>query len=125
EVELRTIALEERRMTPALFLAQHVDFALEGGVRRNRSRLGQYHSALHVLLGNAAQQDARVVARQAFVQLLLEHLDARADRLARLAEADDLHILAHLHLAAFDTARHHRAAPGNRENILDRHQERQ
>ena len=43
--------------------------------------------------------------------------------LARLAEADDLHVLAHLHLAALDPARHHRAAPGDRENILDRHQE--
>src|ERR1700679_1807881 len=38
EVELRTIAVEERRMTTALFLRQHVDLTLELGVRRDRPR---------------------------------------------------------------------------------------
>ena len=65
-----------------------------------------------------------VVARHAFVQLLLEHFDAGHHRLARVAEADDFHFLAHLHLAALDSSRHHRAASLNRENIFDRHQER-
>src|ERR1019366_9695028 len=51
------------------------------------------------------------------------HLDAGADRLARLAEADDLAILAYLDLAALDAARDHRAASGDREDIFDRHQE--
>jgi hypothetical protein len=32
--------------------------------------------------------------------------------------------LAHLHLAALDAARHHRAPPLNRKNVFDRHQER-
>ena len=46
------------------------------------------------------------------------------DRLAGLAEADDLALLAHLDLAALDTARNHRAAAGDREDVFDRHQER-
>src|SRR5580765_379058 len=37
EVELRAVALEERRMTAALFLAQHVDFGFEVRVRRDRA----------------------------------------------------------------------------------------
>src|SRR5208337_3270705 len=39
EVELRPIALEERRVPPAFILRQHVDFTLELSVRRDRARL--------------------------------------------------------------------------------------
>ena len=38
EVELRTVAVEERRMTAAFFLRQNVDLALDLGVRRDRAR---------------------------------------------------------------------------------------
>src|SRR5436190_17356427 len=38
EVELRAIALEERRVTTALLLGQHIHLALELGVRRDRAR---------------------------------------------------------------------------------------
>ena len=124
EVELRPIALEERRVPPALVLRQHVDFALELLVRLDRSRLRDHLPALHVGLFNSAQQQAHVVAGAAFVQQLLEHLHARHHRLARIAEPDDLHFLADLADALFDSARHHRAAALNRENVFDRHQER-
>src|SRR5580704_12926475 len=36
EVELRTVAVEERRVASTLFLRQHVDLALERRVRRDR-----------------------------------------------------------------------------------------
>src|SRR5271157_683359 len=124
QVELRPVALEERRVPPAFFLRQNVNLRLELGVRRDRSRLGQHHPALHFVLADAAQQETRVVARHALVQLLLEHLHARHHRLAGLAEAHNLHFLAHLYLATLDTPRHHRAPPFDRKDILDRHQER-
>src|ERR1700733_10134178 len=123
EVELRPVAIEERRVTAALFLAQHVDLTLELGVRRNRPWLGQDHSALHVFLGYAAQQQTRVVAGKSFIQLLFEHLDAGDYGLAGFPEADDLRLFAHLDLAPLDPARYYRATAGNRENVLDRHQE--
>src|ERR1044071_1124716 len=110
EVKLRTITLEERRMTSAFFFVQDIDLSLELGVWRNRSALGQHHSALHIVLADTAQQQPGVVTGHAFVQLLLEHLDARHDSLSGLAEADDLNFLAYLHLAALDTAGHNRAA---------------
>src|SRR5271157_6017497 len=124
EVELRPIALEEWRVPPAFILRQHVHLALELGVRRDRARLGQNHAALHLVLADAPQQQPGVVARHAFVQLLLEHLHARDHRLARLPEAHNLHFLAHLHLAALDAPRHHRAPARDREDVFDRHQER-
>ncbi len=37
---------------------------------------------------------------------------------------DDLHLLADLDHPALDPTRHHRAAPRDREHVLDRHQER-
>src|SRR6476661_10356775 len=39
DVELRTVAVEERGVAAALFLREHVDLTLELGVRQDRSRL--------------------------------------------------------------------------------------
>src|SRR5262249_6962335 len=47
DVELRTIAVEERRVAAALFLRQDVDLALELRVRLDAARLGQHLPALH------------------------------------------------------------------------------
>src|SRR5437764_473257 len=80
--------------------------------------------ALHVILFDAAQQQARVVTSLPLVEQLLEHFDAGDDRLPRVAETHDLRFVAHLHDPALDTSRHHRAAALNREDIFDRHQER-
>src|SRR5580704_4366633 len=124
QVKLRAVSLEEWRMTPSFFLRQNVNFRLELGVRSDRSALRQHHAALHIFFRNTAQQQASVVSRQSFVQLLLEHFDARHHRLARVAEAYNFHFLAYLHLAALDSSRYHRAPARDRKNIFNRHQER-
>src|SRR5437763_1230626 len=124
EVELRTVAIEERRMTSAFFLGQDVDLGLELGVRSDRARLGANLAALDVLALHAAEQQTDVVARLALIEQLAEHLDAGDDLLDGGAETDDLHFLADLDHAALDTAGDHRAAAGDREDVLDRHQER-
>ena len=49
DVELRTVAVEERRVTAALFLRQDVDLALELRVRLDRAGLGQHLAALDVV----------------------------------------------------------------------------
>src|SRR6185503_5937430 len=105
EVELRTIAVEERRVTPAFFLRQNVDLALEFRVRLDRAGLGQHLAALDVVFFHAAQEHADVVARGAFVEELPEHLDAGDDLLLGRLEPDDLDFLADLDLAAIDAAR--------------------
>ena len=84
-VELRAVVGEERRVTAALLLLQDVDLALELRVRRHRARLGQDLAALDLVLLDAAQQNADVVARLPLVEQLAEHLHARHHRLARVA----------------------------------------
>src|ERR1035437_7741266 len=124
EVELRPVSLEERRVPPSLFLAQHVHFALERGVRRYAPRLRDHLPPLHFVLFHPAQQQAHVVPGAPFVQQLLEHFHARHHRLARRPEPHDFHFLADLADPPLDAARHYRPAPLDREDVLDRHDER-
>src|SRR5690606_24129413 len=82
-------------------------------------------AALDVLTLGAAQQEADVLARLALVEELAEHLDA-GDRggLLLLADADDLDGVVDLHDAALDAAGDDGATTGDREDVLDRHEER-
>ncbi len=100
EVKLWTIPGKERRVSSAFFLRQHIRFGLELRVRGNRTRLRDYLAALNVLALNSAQQQPNVVSRRAFVQQLLEHLDARHHRLYRRPDAHHFHRLAYLHYPA-------------------------
>ena len=76
EVELRAVALEERRVTPALVLGEHVHLGRELGVRGDRLGRGEHLAALDVLALDAAEEAADVVAGAALVEQLAEHLDA-------------------------------------------------
>src|SRR5581483_5216759 len=123
EVELRAVAVEERRVAAALLLRQDVDLGLVVGVRRDRSGLREHLAALDVLALHAAQEAADVVAGLALVEQLPEHLDARDDGLGGRLDPDDFHLLAHLDPAFLDAAGRDRAATADREHVLDRHQE--
>jgi len=93
-------------------------------MRRDRARLRQHLTALHLFPLDPAQQAADVVARLTLIQQLPEHLHARHRRLARLGNPHDLHLVTHLHDPPLHATRHHRPATRNRKHILDRHQER-
>ena len=124
EVELRTVAVEERGMTAAFFAGQHVDLSLELGVRGDAARLGQDHAALDFLALGAAQKHADVVARAPFVEQLAEHLDAGGDGLGGLRmQTDHLDVVADFDDTALDTAGDHGAAALDAEHVFDRHQE--
>src|SRR6476469_298133 len=124
EVELRSVALEERSVSSTLFLRQHVDLSKEVRVWRDAARLGQHHSPLHFLLRNSTEQEADVVAGSPLVEKLPEHLDARHNCPLVGIESDQRHFLANLHDAALDTTSRNRTTTGDREHILDRHDER-
>src|SRR3954447_26974428 len=125
EVELRTVAREERRVAAALLLLEHVHLGLEVRVRRDRAGLAQHLAALDLLTLDAAEQAADVVARLALVEDLAEHLDARDHRGGGLVlDADDLHRVARVDDALLDAARGDRATTRDQEDVLDRHQER-
>ena len=112
-------------MPPAFLFLQHVHFAQELRVRRDRSRFGHHLPALHVRALDPAQQQSQVVSRDPFVQQLVEHLHARHHRVAALLlQPDDLDRLADLDLPAVYLPRHYRPAPLDREHIFDRHHER-
>ncbi len=76
EVELRTIVVEERGMTAALFLRQDVNLAVELGVGMNGAGLGTEPGHARSGLSNTTQQSADVIASLSEVQELAEHLDA-------------------------------------------------
>ena len=87
--------------------------------------LGEHLAALDVLALRASQQAADVVAGLPVVEQLAEHLDAGDDGLGRLrVDPDQLDLVADVDLALLDAARRDGAAAGDREDVLDRHQER-
>ena len=125
EVELGTVVVEERGVTAALVLAQDVDLTLELGVGVNALGSSENLAALDVLLRDAAEQGADVVAGLGELEGLVEHLGAGDDSLLGLLDADDLDLVADLDAATLDTAGGNGAAAGNREDVLDGHQEGQ
>src|SRR4029079_3242642 len=81
EVELRPVAVEERRVAATFLLLEAVHLRGELGVRRERARLAENLAALDLLALGTAEQTADVVARLTLVEDLAEHLDAGDDRL--------------------------------------------
>src|SRR5690625_5029386 len=125
EVELRTVVRVERVVTPALVLVEDVDLGLELGVRGDGARLHDDLAALDLLALGAAEQEPDVLAGLGGVEELAEHLDAGDRGLDRLVlDADDLDLVVDVQGAALDTAGHDGAAAGDREDVLDRHEER-
>src|SRR5690349_21795283 len=123
EVELRPVAVEERRVAAALVLREHVDLGLEVRVRGDRARLGEHLPALDVLPLDAAEERTGVVAGLRVVEGLLEHLEPGDDRLLGLRmDPDDLDLVPDLALALLDAAGDDGAATGDREDVLDRHE---
>ena len=113
-------------MTAAFILGQNVDLTNELGEGVNGTGLGQNLAALDLALGDAAEQRTDVVAGLGVVEQLVEHLDTGDDGLAALVgQADDLDFLAELELTTLNSAGSHGAAAGDREHVLDGHQEGQ
>ena len=71
-------------------------------MRRDRTGLRNNLAALNVVALRTPKQNADVVAGLALVQKLPEHLDARADRLLRVADAHKLDFLADLDHTTLD-----------------------
>src|SRR5579859_1593060 len=125
EVELRAVVLEERGVPAALLLGEDVDRRLELGVRGVGAGLDHDHAALDVLALDTAKEQTDVLTRAGLVEDLAEHLDTGADGLHRLRlDADDLDLLVRLEHTALAPTGDDRTATGDREDVLDRHEER-
>ena len=124
EVELRTVAVEERRVAAALFLRQDVDLALELGVRGHATGLAENLAANDLLALDTAEQAADVVAGLSLVEQLAEHLDTGADRVLGLLDTDDLQRVVDMQRTALHTTGGNGATAGDGHRVLDGHQER-
>ncbi len=124
EVELWTVAFEERSMTTAFFLAQNVHFSGELGVRLNGTWLNQNLATLNVVTLGATQQNAAVLASTTFVEQLAEHFNAGAGGFLSVAQTNDLNFFLDANDTTLNTASYHGATTGDREYVFDRHQER-
>src|SRR5262249_23525815 len=121
----RTVVVEERRVPAALVLGQDVDLTLELSVRRGGAGLHDDLATLDILTLDAAQQQTNVVAGLALVEQFAEHLDNGDGGLGGpWPDASDLDFLVDVHDATLDTTGDHGAAAGDREDVLDGHQER-
>src|SRR3954463_11963450 len=124
EVELRAVVRVERVVTPTLILGQDVRGALEVRVRRDRTRLDDDLTALDIFALGAAEQQTTVLAGPGLVELLVEHLDTGDRGLLRRADADDLDLGVDGEGSALGAAGDDGSTTGDREDVLDRHQER-
>src|SRR5690606_32045350 len=97
--------------------------ALEVRVRGDRARLNDDLAALDVLTLEATQQQTAVLAGPCLVELLVEHLDTGDRGLLRVADADDLDLGVDLEGATLGAAGDDRSTTGDREDVLDRHEE--
>src|SRR5581483_11452150 len=124
EIELGPVVRKERLVTTALLLRQHIHLPLEGRVRRDRPRLRQHLTPLHLLLLRAPQHRTDVVPRLTLIENLAAHHPTRTHRLLRRAARHEPHLVPRVEHALLHLARHHRAPTRDRKHILDRHLER-
>src|SRR3990167_2499780 len=124
EVELWTVAFEERSVTTAFFFAQHVHLSGELGVRLNRTRLNQNLATLNVFTFGTAQQHAAVLASTTFVEQLAEHFNTSTGGGDGVFQTNDFDRLLDLDDPTLDTASYHGATTRDREYVFDWHQER-
>src|SRR5690606_19389389 len=103
---------------------EDVDLAFEVGVRGGGAGGNHDLSALNILALGATQQQATVLAGPRLVHLLVEHLDTGDGGLLRLTDAEDLDVRVDVELAALDLAGDDGATTGDREDVLDGHEER-
>src|SRR5690606_20527899 len=81
-------------------------------------------TTLDVITLGATQQHAAVLTSTTFVEQLAEHLNTSTGSLGGRTQTDDLDFFLDLDDTALDTTRHNGTATGDREHVLDRHQER-
>src|ERR1700712_5683472 len=124
EVELRTVVRVERVVTSTLVLREDVGGALEVGVRRDRTRLHDDLTALDIFTLGSTEEQTTVLAGPCLVELLVEHLDTGDRGLLRRADADDLDLGVQCEGSTLGAAGDDGSTTGDREDVLDRHQER-
>ncbi|VGO76683.1 hypothetical protein SB00001_00337 [Klebsiella variicola] len=124
EVELRTVAFEERSMTAAFVFGQDVHFRFELGVRLDAARLSQYLTTFDFFTFDTTQQNTNVLTSTAFVQQFAEHFNASTGGLRGFFDTNDFNFFTDFDDTALYTTGNNGTTTGDGEYVFDRQQER-
>ncbi|SAS53375.1 Uncharacterised protein [Klebsiella pneumoniae] len=124
EVELRTVAFEERSMTAAFVFGQDVHFRFELGVRVDGARLSQYLTTFDFFTFDTTQQNTYVLTSTAFVQQFAEHFNASTGGFRGFFDTNDFNFFTYFDDTALNTTGNNGTTTGDGEYVFDRQQER-
>ncbi|BBG29096.1 anti restriction protein [Zymobacter palmae] len=124
EVELRTIAFEERSVTTAFVFRQDVHFRVELGVRSDSTRLSQNLTTFDFVTFGTTQQRTNVLTCTTFVEQFAEHFNTSNGSFGGFAQTNDFDFFTSLNDTALYTTGNNGTTTRDREYVFDRHQER-
>ncbi|SAT34428.1 Uncharacterised protein [Klebsiella pneumoniae] len=124
EVELRTVAFEERSMTAAFVFGQDVHFRFELGVRVDGARLSQYLTTFDFFTFDTTQQNTYVLTSTAFVQQFAEHFNASTGGFRGFFDTNDFNFFTYFDDTALYTTGNNGTTTRDGEYVFDRQQER-
>ena len=93
-------------------------------MRSDSTRVHDNHTTLHLVLVDTTEEQTDVVTSLTLIQGLTEHLDTSDDRLLVLTKTEQLNLITNLALTSLDTTSSNSTTTSDREDILNRHQER-
>ena len=123
EEELGTIAVEEVGVTATFFLLEDVGGGGELVVRDDGSGLGKDLAALDLVVGDATEEGADVVAALSEVEGLAEHFEASDDGLLGRTDTDDFSFVVEFDDTTLDTAGDNGATARDGHDVFDREKE--
>ncbi len=124
EVELRTIVVAERSVTTTLFFLQDINLTTEFGVRSDALGFGYNHTTLNLFLVDTTHQQTYVITSLTLIEEFAEHLNTGTYRSANLlVQTDNLYGVTNVDNTSLNTAGNYGTTTGNREYVLNRHQE--
>src|SRR5574344_11212 len=107
-------------MTSTFVLGKNVDGGSELIVRNDRARLRKNLTTFDLVMGDATEKGADVVAAFRVVESLTEHFKASDDSLLGRTHTDDFDFIVDLDLATLDTASDNGATARDGQNVFDR-----
>src|SRR5574344_2664436 len=111
-------------MTSTFVFGENVDSRGELVVRDNRTRLRKNLATLNLIVGDAAEKSADVIAALREIKSLTEHFKSGDNGLLGRTNTDDFDFVVDLDLATLDTASDDGATARDGHAVFDRHQER-
>ena len=111
-------------MTATLVLCKNVNLSLELVMAGNCAGLCENLSSFDLVTVNTTEKSSDVVAGHSLVKSLSEHLDTGADSLLCLfPDTNDLNFVIEMQRTSLYTACSNGTTTGDREDVLDRHDE--